>query len=89
MGLLSIIDLDLHGDEVLLDALDHMLVLALLHHFEFCSFLDLIHLGFGVHNAVRLLVDFLFDVVLLVLLIFKLALNFLKVLFFGFDLASD
>jgi hypothetical protein len=89
MRLLSIIHLDLHGDEVLLDALDHMLVLALLHHFEFCGFLDFIHFGLGVHDSIRLLVDFLFDVVLLILLMFKLALHFLKVLFFGFDLASD
>ena len=88
MRFLSIVHLNFHGDEVLLDAMDHMFVLALLHHFKFRCFLDLVHFSLGIHDSVRLLVDFIFDVVLFVLLVLELALHFLKVLLFSFYLTS-
>lgn len=42
VAILLFIDLDLGRDQVLLDALDHVFVLALLHQLEVRGFLDLV-----------------------------------------------
>lgn len=75
-------------DEVCLDALDHVLVLALLHLLEVGGFLYFIHLCLGVFDAVLLPVNFVFYVVLLVLLALQSSLDLVQLLLFGFNLAS-
>jgi hypothetical protein len=77
IAVLLLIDLDLHGDEVCLNTLDHMLVLALLHQFKVTCLLDVVHLLLGVHDAVRFLINVVFDVVLFILVVFEFSFYFL------------
>lgn len=71
---LLFVDFDLCGDQVGLDALDHVLVLALLHHFEVGSFLYRCHICGGVVFRHRSNVLVFLNKRLLILLSVKFAL---------------
>ena len=88
VALLSIVHVDLHGDQVLGDALDHELVLPLLHKFEIGGFFDLLHLSLGLLYVVLLPKQAVLDVVLFVLNELELLLNQFQFPLFGLDLAT-
>lgn len=84
-----LVDLDLSRYYISLDSLDHMLVLALLHQLEVACLLDLLHLRFGLQDAITLVVDLVFNQVLLCLLLFELPLDFLELQLFSLYLATS
>jgi len=71
---LLLVNLDLCGNQVLLNALDHMLVLALLHHFEVRCLLDGCHIRKSVVFGHSPNILIFFDECFLVLLSVKTAL---------------
>lgn len=91
LGLVTVlffIHFDFGRDEVCLNAVDHVLVLALLHLLEVGRLFYFVHLRLGVFDAVLLPVNFVFNVVLLVLLGLQSSLDLVKLLLFSFNLAS-
>ena len=84
-----VVDRDLHGNEVCLDSLDHVLVLPLLHQLKIGLLLDKLHLRSGLFDAVSLHVSLILDRKFLLLRLFKLTFDPFELAFFLLDLAAN
>ena len=81
-------DRNLSCNDIRLDPLNHVLVLTLLHQLEVAGHFDLLHFLLRLHYAIRFVEHFIFDYVLLCLLLLKLPFDLFEFLLFGFYLAT-
>lgn len=87
--LMLLVHFDLSGNQIGLDALDHVFVLTLLHHLEVRSLFDAFHLVLcGSDFCLHVVVD-VFDKALLVLLLLKPPFEAVQFLFLSLDLPMN
>jgi hypothetical protein len=85
---LLFIHFNLSCNDIRLDPLNHVLVLTLLHQLEVAGHFDFLHFLLRLHYAIRFVEHFIFDYVLLCLLLLKLPFDLFEFLLFGFYLAT-